>query len=383
MHWFNFNKLLKLFSKFINLDFHKLIVTLFKSEISQQGPNIISYRNYKRFDIQTFERVISKKIEENTSMDFEALKRTIVDTLDKQAPLKKKYLRANHSNFVAKELSKAIINRSRLRNQFLKSRSVECRMEYNKQRNICVALPRKTKRKYYEDLRLSDVNDNQKFWKTVNPLFGNKIKSESQIALAEGNNLVTDDKVLAKTFNKFFVNVAATLGIKYEKFSSNYHSTNCNLDQLIIRYNDHPSILAIKNKCTELNSTFTFTKVDKEQISIAIKRLDTKKVSKSKNIPLRIIKEFSDIFGGFLAKNFSECLGKGFFLDELKCAEGVPVYKKRVQRIRITKDLSVFCLIHQNYMKGLCINESMDIFNHFYQSFNAVSEKDSVHNTVF
>ena len=53
-------------------------------------------------------------------MDFEDFKRTIVDTLDKHAPLKKKYLRTNHSNFVTKELSKAITNRSRLRNKFFK-----------------------------------------------------------------------------------------------------------------------------------------------------------------------------------------------------------------------------------------------------------------------
>ena len=100
-------------------------------------------------------------------MDFDAFKRTIVDTLDKYAPLNKKYLTANHSNFVTKELSKAIMNRSRLRNQFLKNRSIQSRMKYNKQINICVALLRKTKRKYYEDLRLSDVNDNKKFWKTA------------------------------------------------------------------------------------------------------------------------------------------------------------------------------------------------------------------------
>ena len=198
-----------------------------------------------------------------------------------------------------------MMNRSRLRNQFFKNRSVESRMKYNKQRNICVALLRKTKRKYYEALKLSDVKDNKTFRKTVKPLFGNKIKCKSQIALVEDNNLVTDDKVLAKTFNKFFVNVAATLGIKFEKLPSNYHDINYNLDELIIRYNDHPSILAIKNTCTELNSTFTFKKVDKEQIFTAIKRLDPKKVSKSNDIPLRIIKEFSDIFGGFLAKKFN------------------------------------------------------------------------------
>ena len=149
-------------------------------------------------------------------------------------------------------------------------------MKYNKPRNICVALLRKTKRKYYEDL-LSDVNDSKKFWKTVKPLFGNKFKCKSQIALVEGYNLVTDDKVLAKMFNKFFVNV--NLGIKYEKLPSNYVDSSYNLDELIIRYNDHPSILAIKIKCTELNSTFTFKNVHKEQISTATKRLDSKKVS--------------------------------------------------------------------------------------------------------
>ena len=94
-----------------------------------------------------------------------------------------------------------------------------------------------------------------------------------------------------------------------------------------VRYSDRPSILAMKNKCTELNSTISFKKVGKEQISTAIKLLDSKKVSKSNDIPLRIIKEFSDIFGDFLAKNFDECLDKGFFPDKLKCAE-VLKYKK-------------------------------------------------------
>ena len=34
-------------------------------------------------------------------------------------------------------------------------------------------------------------------------------------------------------------------------------------------------------------------------------------------------------------------------------------------------------------MKGVYINKSMNILNHFYQSFNAVSDKDSVYNTAF
>ena len=67
---------------------------------------------------------------------------------------------------------------------------------------------------------------------------------------------------------------------------SNYDDSSYNLDELVIRYNEHPSILAIKNKCAELNSTLTLQKVGKEQISTAIKRLDSKKISNSNDIPL-------------------------------------------------------------------------------------------------
>ena len=54
---------------------------------------------------------------------------------------------------------------------------------------------------------------------------------------------------------------------------------------------------------------------------------------------------------------FSEVsLTKVFFPDELTYVEVVPVYKKMIKRIRITTDLSLFCPIYQNYMKGVCIN---------------------------
>ena len=51
---------------------------------------------------------------------------------DKFASLKKEYIRANHSKFVTKELSKAIMLRSKLRNQFLKTKTQESKMKYNK-----------------------------------------------------------------------------------------------------------------------------------------------------------------------------------------------------------------------------------------------------------
>ena len=66
--------------------------------------------------------------------------------------------------------------RTKLKNQFLKKRTLEKRSKYNKQRNICVSLVKKAKRNYYENLDLKYINDKKEFWATVKPLFSNKIK---------------------------------------------------------------------------------------------------------------------------------------------------------------------------------------------------------------
>ena len=46
--------------------------------------------------------------------------------------------------FMNKELSKAIKDRTRFRNNFLKRRTDENRKKYSKQRNYCVSLLKKT-----------------------------------------------------------------------------------------------------------------------------------------------------------------------------------------------------------------------------------------------
>ena len=66
-----------------------------------------------------------------------------MEILDKFAPLRKKYIRANHSKFVTKEFSKAIMLRSKLRNQFLETKTQDSKIKYNKQRNLCVSITRK------------------------------------------------------------------------------------------------------------------------------------------------------------------------------------------------------------------------------------------------
>ena len=50
-------------------------------------------------------------------------KSTIFNIFNRHVPIKKKYIRANEAPFMSKELHKAIMKRSRLRNIFLKHRT--------------------------------------------------------------------------------------------------------------------------------------------------------------------------------------------------------------------------------------------------------------------
>ena len=72
------------------MDFHKLILTLSNLKIRSNDTTLYRTGIIRALIVRHFESVIFKKIEENKSMDFEAFKRTIVDILDKYAPLKKR-----------------------------------------------------------------------------------------------------------------------------------------------------------------------------------------------------------------------------------------------------------------------------------------------------
>ena len=112
-------------------------------------------------------------------------------------------------------------------------------------------------------------------------MFGNKIKGNPNIALVESNDLITDEKSLAETFNDYFVNVVLNLSINIldEKSSKGYFSN----------YDNYQSIIIIKQRITDTNKAFSFRKVTKKEISAAIKTLNRKKATLFNDIPTKII----------------------------------------------------------------------------------------------
>ena len=84
-------------------------------------PKIIAYSDYKNFDNAKFRYDIFTA---TSNVDnFGMYKSTIFNIFNRHVLIKKKYISANEAPFMSKELPKAIMMRSRLKNIFLKHRT--------------------------------------------------------------------------------------------------------------------------------------------------------------------------------------------------------------------------------------------------------------------
>ena len=96
------------------------------------------------------------------------------------------------------------------------------RTEQNKpkQRNYCVSLLKKSKKKYFANLNEKDILDNKLFWKTIKPSFSDKIMTRNRRNLkkSEKEEKIKTELETEKVLNEFFSNIVINLEIsKYSK----------------------------------------------------------------------------------------------------------------------------------------------------------------------
>ena len=189
--------------------------------------------------------------------ELKEFKEIFLKVLDKHAPRKQKYIRANNSNYITKALRIGVMNRSRLCNKFLRDRTKESKIAHDKQRTIWVSLLRKTKRDYFANLDTKIMKHNRKFWKAVNPLFWEKSYSKESISLINKDGSITKNEDLAKTFNNVFSNIVNKLGIEHVADDElNLFNIDDPILKAIAKYENHPSISRIKNYLKEKDLNF-------------------------------------------------------------------------------------------------------------------------------
>ena len=139
---------------------------------------------------------------------------------------------------------------------------------------------------------------NKEFWKTIKPfLTNNGCLENSDIILINDDEMVTDDKTLAKTFNEHCIDIAERkiLGeVLKMKFNTSLNTSRNILHSTIDRCKNHPSILKIK---TELNSKFfsdsDFSRsilVTSDEVEKMLKSLNSKKAAGTGRLPIKLVK---------------------------------------------------------------------------------------------
>ena len=80
----------------------------------KHSPMEIHYRDYKYFDRTRFKNNLNEKLSEGIS-NYVSFETIFFEVLNKHAPLRKKFLRANHTPCITNTLRKAIMRRSQLK----------------------------------------------------------------------------------------------------------------------------------------------------------------------------------------------------------------------------------------------------------------------------
>ena len=158
-------------------------LTVMKVFYNKQKPKIMQYRKYKGFSNEAFMHELESALARFYQILFGTFKSTVDNILQKHAPTKKRYVRANQASFINSTIHNEVMRRTRLRNKFIDSKADADRIAYNKQRNYCVSLIRKEKKAYYSNLNIRDVTDNKTFWRKVKPLFSEQVNLQTKILL--------------------------------------------------------------------------------------------------------------------------------------------------------------------------------------------------------
>ena len=95
----------------------------------------------------------------------------------------------------------------------MRNRAEENKIHYNRQRNYCVCLLRKSKRGCYENLNIKNVTDNKLFWKSVKSSLSDKSRIRDRINTSEKGEILKAKSKTAETLICFFSKIVKNLNI--------------------------------------------------------------------------------------------------------------------------------------------------------------------------
>ena len=150
----------------------------------------------------------------------------------------------------------------------------------------------------------------------------------------------------------------------------------------IVRYRNHPSIVAIKKFCSS-KSHFSFKNVRKEETLKKLNNLNINRATQNTDIPTKIIKENSDVSGDFIFSNLNCCISTSSYLSLLKREDITPAHKKDSKIAKNNyRPVSILSNISKLYERIMFKQISEYFENSFFSKYHVDLERVSVLITV-
>ena len=135
-----------------------------------------------------------------------------------------------------------------------------------------------------------------------------KTSKSEKISLTEEDKNVSGNAELCRIFNNYFSDTISNLKIP-SLINNSAIDSNAISNPLPIAtkiYDQHPSIINIKKK--NCDSVLNFQKLSSTEVEKVVNDLSIVKACQKDDIPTKVIKMNKDIFAGFIAKDFNNCV---------------------------------------------------------------------------
>ena len=199
---------------------------------------------------------------------------------------------------MTKELSKAIMEKSKSRNKYLKWPSRENYVSYKKSKNKCNLMTKLAKKIFLKEGTKDGIMSNKKFCSTVKHFLTKKGGiSNDYISFEKDGDLISNEKEIVVLFNQTYINIVKNSSGK--KPSSLGDCLNGSQDELTVKeiisvYSSHPSIQKIKS-LFNTDSKFDLPKPTASDINEIIKSLDTNKATGPDGIPAKFVQMSANV----------------------------------------------------------------------------------------
>ena len=346
---------------------------MLKSNYKNASPQIINYRDFKKFSIDDFRSDLALALSRTQIADFLSFNDALEEVLNSHAPRNSRVIRGNHKPHLTKAMRKAIMKRSYYKNKGNKTGDAHFVSLYKRQGNFIVNMKRSAKQSYFRSIGTSSKD----FWSLCKPF-----TAREKIALLDSENgdLITNDNQVSSIYNEFFVNITSSLDIKPWETNSDLSQQSGSesvddIGSIMRKFEDHPSVIAIRTICN--GKSCNISHVEPHEVYRVICNLNARKAV-SGEIPTKIIQMAADLVCIPLTDCINASLLNVVFTHVLKLADVSPVYKKGEKFLKENyRPISVLPPLSKIYEKVLYDQISTTLITSFRHT-----SADSVANTA-